>query len=74
MGHTPRSAGMLTVLRWPITLGHNHTCVRLVDRQTILKHRNPNNSDCKELQCEACIRRERARPRFLRETMCRAIQ
>ncbi len=61
MGHTPRSAGMLTVLRWPITLGRNHECARLAGVPGILKPGNSNNSDCKELQREACIHRERAR-------------
>lgn len=60
-GHTPRSAGMLTVLRWLITLDRNHKCVRLVDMPYILKPVNFYNGDCKELQCEACLHRERAR-------------
>jgi hypothetical protein len=69
-GHTPCSAGMLTVLRWSIlwsitlrlgvSLGCNHRCARLVDLLDILKPRNSNNSDYEELQRETCIYRERA--------------
>jgi hypothetical protein len=59
-GHTPCSAGILTVLRWSITLGPSHRCARLVDLLDILKLGNSNKSDREELQREACIYRERA--------------